>query len=133
MLYNCTLNPLSALLGTSYGGLAQSPDAVFIMNKIIEEIFAVIKAAGYSANWSDADAYKKVFFGKILPPTYKHRSSTLQDIEHRVKTEIDSLTGVIVRLGAEHGIAVPYNAMIYRLVKIKESLYNFDAGADELA
>lgn len=127
MLYNCTLNPLGAVLSTSYGGLAQSPDAVFIMNKIIEEIFSAMKAGGFSTYWPDADAYKKDFFEKILPPTYKHRASTLQDMERKIKTEIDTLSGVIVRLGKEHGIPVPFNEMIYSLVKAKESLYNFES------
>lgn len=123
MLYNCTLNPLSAVLGTNYGGLLQSPDGKFMMDKIIEEIFAVMKAAGYSTQWSDAEAYKKDFYGKILPPTAAHRASTLQDMERKIKTEINSLTGVVVRLGEKHGVPVPFNTMLYHLVKAKEALY----------
>ncbi len=123
LLYNCTLNPLSAVLRTDYGGLARSADAVLLMNRIIDEIFAVMKTAGYSTFWPDAAAYKKAFYEKILPPTYQHRSSTLQDIERRIKTEIDSLSGVIVRLGAEHGIDTPYNQMVFHLIKASEALY----------
>lgn len=127
MLYNCTLNPLSAVLGTNYGGLLASPDAVKLMDGIVEEIFAVMKAAGYAARWPDAKAYKKDFYTKILPPTAGHRASTLQDMERRIKTEIDSLTGVVVRLGEEYGVPVPVNTMLYRLVKAKESLYTYEA------
>ncbi|TCL76430.1 ketopantoate reductase [Hydrogenispora ethanolica] len=123
LLYNCALNPLSAVLRTDYGGLARSADAVFIMDRVIEEIFAVMQAAGYSTFWEDAAAYKEAFYGQILPLTHRHRSSTLQDIERRIPTEIDSLSGVIVRLGTEHGIATPYNAMLFRLIKAAESLY----------
>ena len=123
MLYNCTLNPLSALLSTNYGGLGQSEDAVNIMDQIIEEIFSVMKAAGYNTFWSDADAYKKDFYVKILPPTYQHRSSTLQDMERRIKTEIDSLNGMVVKIGEEYGVEVPYNRLICSLIKARESLY----------
>ncbi|HBE78134.1 MAG TPA: 2-dehydropantoate 2-reductase [Firmicutes bacterium] len=123
MLYNCALNPLSAVLHVAYGGLAQSQDAVLIMNQLIEEIFAVIQAAGYSTFWPDAAVYKKAFYEKILPPTYQHRSSTLQDMERRIKTEIDSLSGVIVELGREYQVGVPYNTMIYHMIKTMESLY----------
>lgn len=125
MLYNCTLNPLSAILETSYGGLAQSSDAVLLMEKIIEEIYAVMNAAGYSTHWATAEAYKEEFFGKRLPSTVNHRASTLQDMERKIKTEIDTLTGVVVRLGHAHGVPVPFNEMLYRLVKAKESLYDF--------
>lgn len=125
MLYNCTLNPLSAVLGVNYGGLVQCDETIQIMNKIIEEIFAVIKAAGYTTFWQDAEEYKTAFYEKILPPTYSHRSSTLQDMERKIKTEIDSLTGVVVALGKENGVLTPYNEMLYRLVKTKESLYYY--------
>lgn len=123
MLYNCTLNPLGAILNASYGDLARCEDTVKIMKKIIEEIFAVMKAAGYSTFWPDAATYQKEFFEKILPPTYGHRSSTLQDVERKIKTEISTLNGVIVRLGKKHGIDVPYNEMICGLIRGIESLY----------
>ena len=123
MLYNCALNPLSAVLKVNYGGLAGSPDAVFIMNKLIEEIFMVMKAAGYSTFWDCPEAYQKVFYEKILPPTYQHRSSTLQDMERRIQTEIDSLSGVIVELGRDYHLEVPYHTMIFRMIKTMESLY----------
>ncbi len=123
MLYNCALNPLSAILKVNYGALASSPDAVFIMDQLIEEIFAVMEAADFSTFWHDPAEYKREFYGKILPPTYQHRSSTLQDMERRIKTEIDSLSGVIVSLGREYQIDVPYHTMIYRMIKTIESLY----------
>lgn len=123
MLYNCALNPLGALLNTNYKGLLQCDDGKELMDKIIEEMFDVMHACNYKTKWASADDYKKDFYTKILPPTYNHRSSTLQDIEHKNKTEIDSLTGVVVRLGKEHNVKTPVNSMIYKLIKVKESLY----------
>lgn len=122
LLYNCTLNPLSAILRTSYGGLVRSPETMAVMNGIIEEIFAVMQAAGYSTYWENATLYQQAFYETILPPTYQHRSSTLQDVERGIKTEIDSLTGSIIRLGAKYGIDTPCNTLIYRLIKGMEAL-----------
>lgn len=121
MLYNCTLNPLGAILGVNYGKLAESENSVFIMNEIISEIFSVLEASGHSTYWENAEDYKKTFYGKLLPSTYEHRSSTLQDIEKKIKTEIDSLTGSIVSLGEKNNISVPFNKMIYNLIKSMES------------
>ena len=45
MLYNCTLNPLGAILDVTYGQLTENPYTLEIMNNIIEEIFEVIKAS----------------------------------------------------------------------------------------
>jgi 2-dehydropantoate 2-reductase len=123
MLYNCTLNPLGAVLGVNYGKLTESENSIFIMNKIIQEIFSVIEVAGYSTYWDNAEEYKVAFYGKLLPSTYEHRSSTLQDIERKIKTEIDSLTGSIVRLGESNNVPVPFNTMIYNLIKTMESYF----------
>lgn len=122
MLYNCTLNPLSAILRCDYGGLMRAPETVAVMDAVIGEIFDVMRACGYTTFWPDAAAYRKEFYEKILPPTYRHRSSTLQDMERGIKTEIGSLSGVIVRLGQVHGVPVPVNTMLYRLVRSLESL-----------
>ena len=123
MLYNCTLNPLGAVLGVAYGKLTESENSVFIMNKIIEEIFSVMTAAGFNTYWASAEAYKKAFYEELVPTTYKHRSSTLQDIERKIKTEIDSLNGSIVSLGNKYHIEVPYNTMIFNMIKALENYF----------
>lgn len=124
MLYNCTLNALGALLGASYGMLAESPDAVFLMKRLLHETFAVMQAAGFSTYWPDADTYEKTFFEKILPPTYAHRPSTLQDVERKQKTEIGTLNGVVVEYGALYNVEVPYSRMLVALIHAKETMYD---------
>lgn len=123
MLYNCTLNPLGAVLGVPYGGLAKSPCGLAIMEDIIEEIYAVMDAAGYRTFWPTPEEYKKVFFGKLLPDTAGHNSSTLQDIRAKHPTEIDTLTGRVLELAAAHGVAAPVNTMLYRQIKTMEANY----------
>ncbi len=124
LLYNCTLNPLSAILGTNYGGLIRSESSISLMEGIIAEVFTVMHAAGHETFWQDAGAYRKDFFEKILPPTYGHRSSTLQDIERKVPTEIDSLNGVIVKMGERLDIKTPRNKVITQITKTMEDLYD---------
>lgn len=116
MLYNTTLNPLGAILGVNYGKLMESEASKAIMNQLIDETYAVMKAAGYHTNWETAEEYKQVFYDKLIPDTYHHRASTLQDIEKKQKTEIDTLNGCIVRLAEQYGVAVPGHTMIVRLI-----------------
>lgn len=117
MLYNTTLNPLGAILNMSYGQLAGSAHLVGVMDRLIEETFAVMGAAGYRTFWKDAAEYRAVFYGKLVPDTFAHRSSTLQDIENRRRTEIDTLNGCIQRLGKRHAVPTPTHDMIVELIR----------------
>ncbi len=123
MLYNCTLNPLGAILNTTYGKLTENEYSIILMNNLIDEIFAVMDASNYKTYWDNSEAYKKAFYEELIPSTYDHRSSTLQDIEKKSMTEIDNLTGSIVNLGQAHNIQVPYNNTIYNIIKAMESSF----------
>lgn len=123
LIYNTTLNPLGAVLGMSYGELADSEYAHAIMDTMIEETFEIIKAVGASTYWQDADAYREELFEKLIPETYEHRSSTLQDIEKKKKTEIDTLTGSLLALASENNVPAPVHSMIYWLVKALEEKF----------
>lgn len=120
MLYNTTLNPLGAILNVPYGKLAESFYAKEIMNHLIDETFLVMQACGYRTFWDSPEAYREEFYGKLIPDTYAHRSSTLQDIEKKRKTEIHTLNGCIVRLAKEHGLDVPAHQMICELILAME-------------
>ena len=121
MLYNCSLNPLGAILDVNYGKLTENEYTIDLMNKIIDEIFNVIKASGYSTLWNSPEEYKDIFYSKLVPDTYNHYSSTHQDIQRKIKTEIDSLTGKVIDLGEKNNIDVTTNKIIYNLIKAIES------------
>ena len=121
MLYNCALNPLGAILDVNYGKLTENPYSTEIMNGIIDEIFEVIYASGYSTLWSTPDEYKDLFYSKLVPDTYGHFSSTHQDIKRKIKTEIDSLNGKVIELGEKNNVDVSTNRIVYNLIKSIES------------
>jgi len=121
MLFNCTLNPLGAILGVPYGRLAQEPSTRFIMDRIVEEIFAVLKVSGLSTHWQDPGAFLEAFYGRLVPNTAAHRSSMLQDLLQGKRTEIDALNGQVIALASRHGIPVPYNQAIYQLIAFLQS------------
>ncbi len=123
LIYNTTLNPIGAILGLSYGELTDSKYARPVMDKLIEETFCIMKASGGETYWNDADEYKRVLFEEMIPVTYNHRSSTLQDIEKKQKTEMDTLTGILLQLAEEHEISAPTHWMIYSMVKALEEKF----------
>jgi 2-dehydropantoate 2-reductase len=123
MLYNCTLNPLGAILDVTYGQLTENPYTLEIMNRIIDEIFEVIKASPYETLWQSPDEYRDIFYSKLVPDTYNHYSSTHQDIQRKIPTEIDSMNGKVIRMGEEYGVDVGTNKLIYNLIKAIESTF----------
>lgn len=121
MLYNCALNPLGAILNVKTGQLTENEYSKSIVDSIIDEVFKVMDAYGYTTFWENSADYKEVFYSELVPDTYDHLSSTSQDILNKNKTEIDSFSGKIVELAHEKNIPVPTNEMIYKLIKSIES------------
>lgn len=121
MLYNCALNPLGAILGVPYGALAAAASTRSLMDRIVEEVFAVMVAAGYRTHWQEPRQFLEVFYGRLVPDTAEHRSSTLQDLAAGKRTEIEALNGAVIQLAEKYGIAVPYNRAVYNLIKFLET------------
>ena len=122
MLYNCALNPLGAILDVPYGKLAEQESSRIIMNGIVEEVFTVMMKAGYRTHWQSAGDFLDVFYNKLVPDTAEHKSSTLQDIAAGKPTEIDALNGAVIKLAEQHDIPVPYNIMLYNIIKFIEAV-----------
>lgn len=131
IFYNAALNPLGALLGLPYGALAADADARGIMDEIFDECFAVADARGVVPLVATADAYREVFYGRLVPSTAHHRSSMLQDLERGRPTEIEAINGCIWRYGREAGIPTPVNATMTRLVRFRERIGQQRSGPKE--
>jgi 2-dehydropantoate 2-reductase len=120
LLYNCALNPLGAVLGVNYGALAEVEGIRVVMDGIIDETFAVVSALGARLPWSDPAEYKKFFYDTLIPATYDHRPSMLQDLENHKPTEVEGLVGYVSRHGEAHNIATPYCDLLGALIRFKE-------------
>ncbi len=123
IIYNCALNPLSALFGKPYGFLGDCPSMREYVSHIIDEAYEVMYASGHSTYIQTAEEYKRIFFEETLPLSYSHRSSTLQDIEKKQKTEIDTLNGAIAALGKSLGVPTPYNDALTLIIRAIEFAY----------
>ena len=120
ILYNVALNPLGALLQQSYGALAADPDVRPIMDRAIDEAFAVARAVGVALPFPSAAEYRKVFYEQLIPPTVSHRPTMLHDLHVRGRTDIGALNGKIVELADEHGLDAETNRMLTRLIRAAE-------------
>ena len=119
--YNCALNPLSALLDAPYGRLPEIPEARRMMDAVIDELYAVGRARGVLLDPPDPDAYRDLFYTKLVPPTAAHFASMHEDFTRRRRTEIDALNGAIARMGDACGVPCPVNAWLTDLVHAREA------------
>jgi 2-dehydropantoate 2-reductase len=120
VFYNAPLNALGALLEVHYGALGEAPELRHIMNRIIDEAFLVAKRTGIELLWSMAEDYRALFYGHLVPSTYRHQSSMLQDLQRGRRTEIDAINGTIWRHGQQLGIPTPGNEIMTRLIWARE-------------
>jgi 2-dehydropantoate 2-reductase len=128
VLYNCSLNPLGAMLEVPYGKLGENEEAREIIRIIIKEIFQVCQALGVTLPHKGADDYYCHLLETLIPPTAGHRASMLQDIQAGRRTEIDALNGAISRYARRLGISTPYNDLVTNLIKFKEKPQNQGKG-----
>ncbi|MBW2555161.1 MAG: ketopantoate reductase family protein [Deltaproteobacteria bacterium] len=126
VLYNCALNALSCLLEVNYGKLLENPQTKTIMENIVRELFKVLHGEKVVVDWNEADEYIKELFDHLIPATYDHYSSMLQDIRTGKKTEIDALNGKVVAMAEEMGLDLPVNRVITSLVKAKKVTITLD-------
>jgi 2-dehydropantoate 2-reductase len=54
---------------------------------------------------------------------FRHSPSMLEDVRARRRTEIELITGSLVRAAREHGTPAPLHEALYALVRGKEASY----------
>ena len=120
LLYNCALNPLGAILGVHYGALAANSESRGIMDQVMAETFAVIAAMGGTTPWPDVTQYRQMFYEQLVPATFDHRPSMLQDLENHKPTEVEAMVGYVAAQGRKHGVPTPCCQVLAALVRCKE-------------
>lgn len=130
LLMNATFSGLSTALGTTFGGVLDSDDAMKLILKVGKECLDVAGYAGVTLedyeNYSFYEAFKLgneatneasiKLIREIWAPHYKLTASMAQDILKGRKCEIFNINGVVCETGRKYGIPTPVNDMIVKLV-----------------
>ena len=118
-LVNCGINPVGALTGLSNGEVYRNQALRNLVVRLVEEAVRVVEALGIELTTDDPVRYAL----GTAKATADNINSMLQDLQHCKRTEIDAITGEIIRLGKELGIETPSNESVYALIKAIESKY----------
>jgi 2-dehydropantoate 2-reductase len=113
LVINAAINPLTALLGVPNGELLVRSTARALMAGVAREAAAVAIAQGIRLPYPDPVVATET----IARRTASNRSSMLQDVLRGAPTEIDAITGAIVRAAQQTGVPVPINRTLWQLVK----------------
>ena len=115
LVINAGINPVTALLEIPNSELLQRSRAHRVMIKAARETAAVAAARGIELPYADAATAVE----RVAERTASNSSSMLQDIHRGAPTEIDAISGAIVKEGRRLGIQTSVNWTLWNLVRAK--------------
>lgn len=113
---NCVINPMTAIYQCKNGELLQSQYQTEVDN-LINECHQVMQAAGQSQPLSQLSSTIK----QVMLTTGDNFSSMHQDIHHQRTTEIDFITGFLLKQAQRYAIEVPNHQRLFQKVKQLEA------------
>jgi len=120
LIFNATVNAVAALTGLPhdwhYAAREQPGDLGHLVFGLVEEGKAVAAAAG-------VELHEDPWEMNVLATQRgsRHYPSMLEDVEARRPTEIEHITGALVREAERLGVPVPLHTALYRLVRAREA------------
>ena len=128
LIFNATVNTVAALTDLPHVGAfaarGEKTDLGNLVHDLMDEGKAVATASGVELHedpWEmNVHAVRR---GETLAAEghYAHVPSMLEDVRAGRATEVDFITGALVREAARHGIPVPLHTAMYRLIKARET------------
>lgn len=123
-LLNHAINPVAALHAATNGEVLGNAALLRRSETLLEEAFALSRAAGVAVGTDLRQAMKAT-----LERTADNRCSMVQDVQRMRATEVEQITGFLVRLARRLGYPLPEAEAIYREVKAMETSYLGEAAA----
>ena len=119
LIFNASVNPVAALTGLPhdphFADEGEPTDLGHVVHGLVDEGKVVARAAGVELH--DDPWEMNVLATKRGSA---HYPSMLEDVDAHRETEIELITGSLVREAERHGVEVPLHRMLYALVKGKE-------------
>lgn len=119
LMANIGINALTALTGLKNGQLIKFKETEELLELAVMEAAEVAKRKGIKLNHDDPVAYTK----KVCELTADNKSSMLQDVSNKRKTEIEVINGAIVKEGEKLGVPTPINKALTNLISVIQQNY----------
>src|SRR5260370_14469858 len=132
LIFNATVNAVAALTGLAhdphFAETERLSDLGNLVRDLVDEGKAVAAAAGVEL-WEDPWEMNVL----ATQRGHRHSPSMLEDVKAQRPTEIDLITGSLVREALEHGVQGPVHAALHALGKGKEASYPLESQASASA
>jgi 2-dehydropantoate 2-reductase len=123
LIFNATVNGVAALTGLPhdfhFAQTEQLSDLGGLVRDLVDEGKAI--AAGAGVELHDDPWEMNVL---ATQRGHRHFPSMLEDVEAQRPTEVELINGALVRAAERHGVPVPLQTAVYRLVKAREASYS---------
>jgi 2-dehydropantoate 2-reductase len=123
LIFNATVNAVAALTGLAhdphFAETEHPSDLGNLVRDLIDEGKAVALASGVHL-WEDPWEMNVL----ATQRGHRHSPSMLEDVKAHRPTEVDLITGSLVREAQKVDLAMPLHTALYALVKAKEASYS---------
>jgi 2-dehydropantoate 2-reductase len=109
---SAAINPLTALLNVSNGRLVEIPEIRQLMRDLVVEAVKVASTEGYRFDHSLLETAEE-----LCRQTSSNISSMLQDVRAGKRTEIEAISGEILRRAQNAALPTPRTRVVYQLMK----------------
>jgi len=114
-IFNSVMNPIGAIVRGVNAARYEVPEMRALIDDMAAECVRVAEALGIRLEFDPMYLVKKIRAGES--PLTKHAGSMAQDIEAGRETELEAITGYVVRKAKELGVPVPVTESVYRMAK----------------
>ena len=130
LIFNATVNTVAALTDlphvSAFAHVEAPTDLGRLVRDLMDEGKAVAAAAGVALHedpWEMNVHAVRRGETEAAAGAYAHVPSMLDDVRSRRATEVDFITGALVREAERTGVPAPLNTAMYRLVRARETAY----------
>ncbi len=115
-MLNVGVNQITAVTGVPYGKSTSIETNRIIFKESMEEVLLIAQAQNIDLRQEDIDDHLKLM-SHFSP---EGKTSMLQDIEAKRKTEVDYFAGTVIEMGKKLNIETPVNHVLYCIIKSLE-------------